>query len=369
MFNFRIISVAVMSALISCSSQVLALGGDEGGAGGNGILIDGKPYLLDLVEYGIENNVVIDPVFVGHPYYQGIRSSIKALGDVNPLGPFAEEEVANKVTLKLLEIGTIHSEFAIAIWGAMTSHGWYIVNQSLIDAWSGTSTVDVSNRISLAVRRDKEVRINRTYWQNLNADNKVALLFHEAIFSLVYPKLSGDTYRQDSNIARRAVGAIFQANYSKSKGSSLLNVVHDGSELPILDSVYVDPTSKVSYAHPTLWPDTWGYNNFRSLDIKLPLTNESILDLSRRFCKNWPQTSRIIVRLSKIKLSWYASTYVKPAGFLSYESSLGEGGLELSNIETTSDRTEAGCLKAATLTLQNVKPVLEANNPWVWPGH
>ncbi len=350
-----IFAVAIAAFLVPGISRA----GNEGGAGGNGMLIDGKPYLLDLVEYGIENNPYIEPGYVKHKQYASVKSILDKLADSNETNPFQDSILRENLTLKILEIGSVHSQLALSVLWALQAHSWYIVNKALIDAWAGTSSLIVSDRISLAVRNFKEIRINRAYWNQLDPMNKTALILHEAIYSILYPDgvrilPNGNLTKrgwQDSNKVRRTIGTIFQRNYSKSQGDTLLKVVSDETDLPIVGPIafYQD----VAYGSQRLQSGSRYSESYYS--------KEDAIKVAENFCARMAFPAKIYVTLSQIESNFYSPSLVKPAGFYLVSNK----GPKVRVSEVTDATNKSDCILLATNTFSE----LVEKDPYLWAEH
>lgn len=121
------------------------------------------------------------------------------------------------IARKLTEIKTIDSFFTYTVLKAMELYSWRIVNNKLLDIKDEDSILEYQNQelVQLAIRRGRTIRINRTLWNSEAFDdyNKVALIFHEAIYSCIIPKEmvfdEDKVYSQSSPRAREVTGYIF----------------------------------------------------------------------------------------------------------------------------------------------------------------
>ena len=181
-----------------------ALAGEVVGNGGNAVLIDGKPYLLDLVEAGLEKNPVISnlpvPAFIQ-------ERTLKKLGqrkfDLAPL---------NQALARIL---LVDEELARSLLKAVEMHNWFFTDQPLTGIVDDDSAVALP-KIQLAIRRVTTVVINSVLWVQMDAANQAALVLHEVIYSLLKPEKimenGEDLYIQRSRIAREINALLFSPN-------------------------------------------------------------------------------------------------------------------------------------------------------------
>ena len=198
--------------------------GDKGN-GGDGFVIEGTPYLYDLVEAGVHKTPYFDHNIKLDPYLQG---------RIEKIFSHAPDLDLKLVTRKLIEIYNVDKIFGISLLYAMELYSWRWVDLSLYDVPDDGDTVVRYNRdmlIQLAVRYNRAITIDATEWTKLNGGNKVALIFHEVIYALLNPKFirsekciapsdcQTDIYEQDANLARQITGFLFTGELRKGKAA------------------------------------------------------------------------------------------------------------------------------------------------------
>lgn len=163
----------IVLALILFSSVQGFAGNDFAG----GFLIQShetKPYeLFDFFEYGLQN-IKINP----YPDLAGYNPEIKALG-------FSATVTAGLVH-KLNQVYKVSPEFANHIFKIMTSFTWTVLPQEIKRIEDiGWSPIDTSRLalIPVALRNNlsKSIFITSGFYEQLTVQNKVGLIFHEAL--------------------------------------------------------------------------------------------------------------------------------------------------------------------------------------------
>lgn len=182
------------------------------GNGGNAVLMeDGKYYLLDFVEAGIE---------------KGMTDSCGGLMDLDgnyelrvgkwasanlKMFPEAERE---SIAGYLTQIEATSPFYSTLILSSILMHEWKFVNYPLKDiAVTDSSITFPSEKIhQLAVRRGRSILIQNSIWDLLDPWNRAGLVFHEALFALSSVEVdSGGFSLQPSWNVRQIVSDLFTA--------------------------------------------------------------------------------------------------------------------------------------------------------------
>lgn len=233
--------ITILTLLLG-TSYALA-GGKEAGNGGGGVLEEGKPYLLDLVESGIEKAPFFDTTVEADPVYKArVAQAFSSLPDTpNEL-----------VSQKLTEISHLDQVLAASLMKVMELYFWKPIDFTLVHIPDEETVIDIdpSLQVQLAARLEHSIEINAMAWEQLDQANKAALIFHEALYALLVPDqvttATGVTYYQQSSPrAREIVGYLF-SSISKIRGSSGLHQLI-GSSLP-------NKPETIIYV-------SWGYQN------------------------------------------------------------------------------------------------------------
>jgi len=101
---------------------------------------------------------------------------------------------AEVIGRKLAEIEQIDPIMAISIFEAMRMYNWNLIDEPL-SVESINSILPEENIYQLAKRQGRTIYISKTIWDELSIKNKVGLLFHESISSLL-PELPLQRERQ-----------------------------------------------------------------------------------------------------------------------------------------------------------------------------
>jgi hypothetical protein len=217
-----------------------ALAGKEAGNGGNGLLIGGTPYVLDLVEAGVEKA----PYFSQGTIDPAIRSKIAVYLKQFP-------EIINPLSSKLTEVEAISPIMAWSLVEAFRFFNIRVVDDALVNIHDDDSVVDYdpANLVQLAIRRGASIFLSGKWWPQLKVEQKVALMVHEIIYSFqnvkevrhfVGYKANGEPHfewsdGQESSGARAITGFLFSPDFSESTApEKLARLLENESRLGIL---------------------------------------------------------------------------------------------------------------------------------------
>jgi hypothetical protein len=210
------IRVGLACAMICGGHKAFA--GERGGNGGDGIEIDGKLYVLDLVEAGVEDAPYVGPVDRIAPM---IRRRIEA--------HFSQTHFpVELIATKLADIEAVDPVMAHILLRGMELYNWRLVNGGLVDIQDENSLLDYANLSQLAIRRNSTIMINRVLWERLDAANRAALVFHEIVYALVKPVTAGERLTQDSVVARELTGYLFSQDLPRQGIVGLSRIVGEG---------------------------------------------------------------------------------------------------------------------------------------------
>jgi hypothetical protein len=157
------------------------------GNGGDGYRHeDGKVYLLDLLEAGVEK----EPFFGELPVNPGFLARVKT---------------------------------SISFLEAMEMHSWSLVSYSLSDIPDEDTNLEIDPKklVQVAIRRNSGVKISRDAWKDMDQANRSALPFHEAAYALLPLQCETGRHhrrcRQESVRAREIVGYLFSRQITRGK--------------------------------------------------------------------------------------------------------------------------------------------------------
>lgn len=184
-------------------SQNSAVEGPGSGNGGKGVMINGKPYLLDLVEGGVEQN----PFFAGKPAPNAdlLRRVEKIFGS-DPNFP------RTLIAAKLAEIQAQSYAAAQIILEAMDLYQWRLVNLApgMVNDQREGVQVNPNDYRQIGKRLSRAIIIDRASWNLMDEGNRTALIFHEAIYAFAKPFKGTDGYmHQDVGAVQEATAFLF----------------------------------------------------------------------------------------------------------------------------------------------------------------
>lgn len=184
-------------------------GGNEGGHGGIGVVVNEKvgssgkvsTWLLDLIDSGLEKNPYIETDIAPSPQVTRIVNEAMNGLCVSKTCEVPLDLLAKKIT----EIAKFDAVLAMSILRAIQMHVWYDVGRELWNTGDGAQTdtkILEKDQVQLARRQGAEIKINREAWNDLgviyaddqgsrwrswedNGANRVALIIHEAVYSLI----------------------------------------------------------------------------------------------------------------------------------------------------------------------------------------
>lgn len=178
------------------------------GNGGNAIKIDNKYYLLDLAEQGIAEDPGFKPVH-NQFYYDYFHTRT---------ANYANRTLESTLELfsdKLSEIAELDPVYAEALVTAFENVRWMFVNYRLNDI--PVDSIIAGPYYQIAARTNEVILIDLLYWSQMNEKNRVALLFHELNYILIYPKKDvGNPKLEKSALQSRLhTGYLFTQNFQK----------------------------------------------------------------------------------------------------------------------------------------------------------
>ena len=281
----KILLTAILSTMVLSGP---GFAGDKGGNGGDGILYEGVPYVLDLVEAGVELSPVYNTTLA---LDKKIVSELKISLESFP-------EVQTKMSQKLTELNHFREGLGLLIAVSFRLFNYSMVNFDLIDIKDENTLID-SARVQLAIRSGRDILLNRRMWSKLNIDHKVALLLHEIIYA--YQSLernNSEKLAQSSVRARKIVGYLFTNDFVKGKNPRYLGALLEYSYLSDLKS----ESARIIKNENRFTYTDWGVAFRSSLVLKMKQTKE--IDVSTvwhfsspndvyKFCKNYENDSNI----------------------------------------------------------------------------
>lgn len=177
------------------------------GNGGEVYKINNAYYLRDLVEADAHTQPYIHCA-------EGIRkkpnlSKLSALGiDTNLL------------ERKLCDLETVVPGMGDILAATINFHSWTLVNETLVLQADDAPLLKVAHaqRVQAANRTLFNIRLQAGVWKSLTSRHRIALVFHEVIFSLLKITCTNSSctqFKQSSRLAREITGLLFSENTFK----------------------------------------------------------------------------------------------------------------------------------------------------------
>lgn len=195
----------MMSLLLTMTtSAALARGGvTDLGNGGAGVIVDGRPVVLDLYEMGLVEGTIDKTV-------KAESSIVEAASQLSILTSPEQILLATKLT----EISQLNARVAKLLVMGIGRYAWQVVPADL-NVIPEKTPLNVET-VQLASRLGAVIRIQKGLWDQMSASNKVALVVHEVIYAYAPLRLAGESlYRQDSLPVRELVGLLFSPDLRK----------------------------------------------------------------------------------------------------------------------------------------------------------
>lgn len=194
MKNVLLISILFLTSL--------AFAGGQTGNGGIGIFLNNKLKMLDLVEYGVEDNPYFDNDIVSDPLIvERVERHFSKFNLVNvPI---------EKLSKKLTEVIKRDYKLGILLLGSICEYDWRLISTELRATNDDFSPVDKNNLVQIAIRQGSTIHIDRKLWALLDDDQKTVLLFHEGSYAAAYKVNNA----QSAVDARSLTGFIFTEKF------------------------------------------------------------------------------------------------------------------------------------------------------------
>lgn len=183
------------------------------GNGGNGVQLGSKIFVYDLFIVNAQ----------AKPYFGN------EIDETLPSLPSDEafQFTYSKTLLKrkLTDLNRIAPGLGDYILMSMKSYNWVLVDTTLTPIKIAKSAIKLpagARVVQIANRNDLIIRINRAAWEKLDGANKIALLIHEAVFSLLRPTPGdGGFMVQPADVAHKITGSFFTNTFYASEPASV----------------------------------------------------------------------------------------------------------------------------------------------------
>ncbi len=240
---------SVLAAALIATTLIGSASARESGPGngGDGVLVNGRLYSLDLLEAGdsVAENPYFDPQVPAaddQEYAKILDRVSRALGHL-PQAPI------DLVARKLFEVSKLDPVFSLVTLQTIELYSWSLVGEQLRDIQDEDTNLSISpdRWVQLAIRRDVSIVLQKDYWAQLDPAHRAALVFHEVLYALLPPEWQEEVVPvghgktrivqwsvQLSRRARAVVGYLFSRQLP-AKGRAGLVRVLDG-RFPVVGS-------------------------------------------------------------------------------------------------------------------------------------
>lgn len=237
------------------------------GNAGEGYLIDKGLFTRDLYDYDLHLQPWIgtnaDPLLK------------KAVNKWNPLE--LSEHECDLLAQKLTDLNQAKKYLGDDFLLILQFFSWTWTNENLVLLQPDEirRSIDESKRVSIANRYLQSIVINKASFQKLNSENKIALILHEVVFSLITTEFNPQGI-QSLSMARQIVAGLFNKQVLFSSGFlamvNYLNIESPGA---------FDTTSTRALKENFIYVQF----NERPMDFSRVLQKVSLKSLSRRSSK------------------------------------------------------------------------------------
>jgi|GEM_PF-2591387 len=271
--------------LLICFPSLCFAGGHVIGNGGDGLILDHRLYLRDLVEADVEKNPYFGAASDPH-----LEKKLRLLVWDQEKLPVEMKLLARKLT----DLEKISPNLGEYVLEAILHYTWSPVSaplETIPDPEIVLKTPE--NLLQIANRLDTNIRIHRQSWLEMSVENRVALILHEALYSLLKPlcgfdqKLQEQSCLQSARKARSLTGELFTAStFERSPMKSR-------DFLPFLDvpTQWID----LSAFRERYWSLEWlavdsPVESF-VLYTEIPLSSDHFLEMVELGCKTFAESS------------------------------------------------------------------------------
>lgn len=187
-----------LSILMLLAATTASAGERVVGNGGDGVVIGGRLYLLDLVEGGNHENPYIGPNRTSKKNEEVLAKALKNI-------PVEIELVSRKIR----DVEKVSHTTAVALLYAIKFYNWRLVSYELANVEDEDTAVGLPLH-QIAIRKQQQILINKKLFSAMDPANRVALIFHEAVYALLQPIKVWDELVQPSYDARRINLYLFE---------------------------------------------------------------------------------------------------------------------------------------------------------------
>jgi len=186
----------------------------EVGNGGSGVEVGSKIYTYDLWEAGLEKTPVDTEDTVSHSNAANVEAFFNRLFQ-SAFG--GDRELVSGLANRLGKIYVVDPILSMAIAESIRAYEWRFTEQELKEIALPEPEVihNVSREkiVQIAVRSSRFIYVYLKYWRSMDNWNRVGLILHEAIYSLLPPQKvlladGEETMRQSGKRARQITAVL-----------------------------------------------------------------------------------------------------------------------------------------------------------------
>lgn len=200
----------ILIFLVTFASMTSFAGPRIVGNGGIAVQDGTKLYMLDLYERSIHNRPFYNPGVKPTKDVQESMTKIFGMADMDGVP-------VNRLIQKMSEVFAKNYDLGVKLTTALEKIDWRLVDSPLIPTDDVRTPLEGLELKQVAIRLNNTVYISEALWAKLDADNKIALLLHEAAYFLVKPTevVEGVKYTfQDATLARKLTGVLFTKRFA-----------------------------------------------------------------------------------------------------------------------------------------------------------
>ncbi|MGZ3776007.1 MAG: hypothetical protein ACXVCN_20005 [Bdellovibrio sp.] len=215
------------------------------GNGGVGIVIDNKVYMLDLFERGVHQNAYYNDTITGRSW---VEDKLNHVFQMTNLADVPLKKAAKKISEVLAQNYFAGSMLVKSI----EALDWRLIDSELVTLEDTESPI-AGNLVQIAVRQENIVFINKNLWDKMDADNKLALIIHEAFYfwsqtDTLSTKEGIHYEKQSAPEARSITGLLFSPRFAFEGFTSKTFSFDSNGPFEINDGYYSD-----FWQSPDLW--------------------------------------------------------------------------------------------------------------------
>lgn len=171
------------------------------GNGGEGYESEGVLYTRDLFSYQVHKNP-----YIGNTQDQMLKAPISSI-----IGLELSVEEQNLLNKKITDINEIFPSLGDNILLAIQYFRWNFTEEplGLINPDPSRIAVDPTKRVAIANRYLQNILLNKSAFNRLDHENKIALIIHEAVYALIRVQRHNQIGYQNLETARQITAGFF----------------------------------------------------------------------------------------------------------------------------------------------------------------